>query len=349
MLISTRKTVSILIPAYNAEKTIARALDSILLQGYPLEFIKIIVVNDGSKDNTLQILRNYEAMYVDTITVLTQKNMGLAYTRQKLINYVTTDYFLHLDADDYYTPGSIKKFMDACNDGEYDIVCARSNRLCNGKQHIWWLTSHITQNINTYLKLNQLFSWNVLFKTLTFKNSNITFDKEISFMEDNVSVTLFFMNKNLKFKMIKDITYVFIQNDNSMSDCKTSRLKNYYNTIKAIDHFLKIVSTNPLYQREEVSFAIKNFLYITYMYFMCMFFLFPATYRYKKPKNEVAKEAIKTYKKTLAKYNFKLTMPIGYWRKISYIVCCKTTLFIKAYYYLKKLFCFFIRKKISKK
>ena len=71
MLISNNKKVSIIISAFNAEKHIAATLDSLLQQTYPN--LEIIVVNDGSTDNTLSILESYKAKGVQFFS---QENKG---------------------------------------------------------------------------------------------------------------------------------------------------------------------------------------------------------------------------------------------------------------------------------
>ena len=64
--------ISTIIPVYNAEKYIARCLDSIIKQ--PLEEKEIICVNDGSTDSSLEILHNYERCFPNVVRVLTHKN-----------------------------------------------------------------------------------------------------------------------------------------------------------------------------------------------------------------------------------------------------------------------------------
>lgn len=94
--------VSILIPAYNAEKYITIAIDSVLNQSYPA--IEIIVVNDGSKDDTASIL----AKYGDKITVVHQSNMGQCAANNKAFNVSKGDYVKFFDADDVLSRNHIE-------------------------------------------------------------------------------------------------------------------------------------------------------------------------------------------------------------------------------------------------
>lgn len=92
--------ISVIIPAYNAEKTIARALDSIKNQEGDFDF-EIIIVNDGSTDNTLEIIRNYSLKNPQTnILLITQENKGVAESRNMGIKSAKGEFIAFLDADD---------------------------------------------------------------------------------------------------------------------------------------------------------------------------------------------------------------------------------------------------------
>jgi glycosyltransferase involved in cell wall biosynthesis len=100
--------VSILIPAYNAEAWISDTLRSAVAQTW--ERKEIIVVDDGSTDQTLAIARRFES---DQLRVVTHKNQGAAATRNKALSLSRGDYIQYLDADDLMGPDKIAKQMEA--------------------------------------------------------------------------------------------------------------------------------------------------------------------------------------------------------------------------------------------
>ena len=102
--------VSILVPAYNAERWIGEAVRSALEQTW--ERKEIIVVNDGSTDGTVEALRPFEAKGV---CVVTQKNQGAAAARNKAFSVCNGDYVQWLDADDSMSPVKIESQLDAAN------------------------------------------------------------------------------------------------------------------------------------------------------------------------------------------------------------------------------------------
>jgi glycosyltransferase involved in cell wall biosynthesis len=100
--------VSILVPAYNSERWIAAALRSAVTQTWKHK--EIIIVDDGSTDQTLAIARQFES---DSVHVVTQENQGAAAARNKAFSLSRGDYIQWLDADDLLAPDKIEKQMEA--------------------------------------------------------------------------------------------------------------------------------------------------------------------------------------------------------------------------------------------
>ena len=98
--------VSILIPCYNAEKWLKETIESALSQTWPNK--EIIIVDDGSTDNSLQIAKQYESA---TVKVISQENKGGSAARNKALEYAQGDYIQWLDADDILAPDKIEKQM----------------------------------------------------------------------------------------------------------------------------------------------------------------------------------------------------------------------------------------------
>jgi glycosyltransferase involved in cell wall biosynthesis len=103
-----RPLVSILIPTYNAQEWVGDTIESALGQTWPRK--EIIVVDDGSTDQTLAIARQFASK---TVTVVTQANQGAAAARNKALSISQGDYIQWLDADDLLAPDKIAKQMEA--------------------------------------------------------------------------------------------------------------------------------------------------------------------------------------------------------------------------------------------
>lgn len=99
--------VSTIIPAYNAERTIAQAIDSALSQD--CEGHEVVVVNDGSTDSTAAILTKYGSQ----IQIVTQSNGGVSAARNAGVRRSSGKYLSFLDADDMWLPGKLKTMISA--------------------------------------------------------------------------------------------------------------------------------------------------------------------------------------------------------------------------------------------
>lgn len=99
--------VSIIIPTYNYANYIFEALESIEAQNYPLELIEVIIVDDGSSDETPQLFKNYQGPL--NLNYHYQENAGKAAATQKGIDLSTGEIIFNLDADDYFFPDKIRE------------------------------------------------------------------------------------------------------------------------------------------------------------------------------------------------------------------------------------------------
>lgn len=113
------KKISVMIPVYNAEKYIARCLDSILMQAD--ENVEVVIINDGSKDKSDEIIKTYLGRYKASIKYITKENTGLADTRNIGIEKATGDYIIFVDADDYIDKNLFKK-LEPYMEQNIDII-----------------------------------------------------------------------------------------------------------------------------------------------------------------------------------------------------------------------------------
>lgn len=110
--------VSVILPVYNTEKYLPECLDSLLNQ--TLKDIEIICINDGSTDNSLEILQEYQAND-QRIRILNQENQGAAIARNKGIQMAEGEYLSFLDADDFFDENMLKWSYEKAQKTNSDI------------------------------------------------------------------------------------------------------------------------------------------------------------------------------------------------------------------------------------
>ena len=111
--------ISVIIPIYNCEKYIARCIESVLKQKY--SNFELILIDDGSLDNSYNICNNYKNKD-ERIILYKQENHGVSFTRNMGITKATGDYIMFLDADDYIEEITLEKCVKFIEDYNADIV-----------------------------------------------------------------------------------------------------------------------------------------------------------------------------------------------------------------------------------
>ena len=176
--------ISIIIPVYNAEKYINRCIKSIVNQSY--QELEIIVVNDGSTDNSLSICETL-ATQDNRIKVISQDNGGVSKARNTGLRLAKGEYVMFLDSDDYMLPDMCKTMLDVLHSKQADCVICGIKEPEGGlwcpQRNIDYLILEDFKRDFIYQLNTELLSpcWNKIFKRQLITN---LFNEEISFGED---------------------------------------------------------------------------------------------------------------------------------------------------------------------
>ncbi len=203
---STTIKLSVIIPIYKSEQYLEKCLDSLVNQS--LKEIELICINDGSPDNSLQILQRYHQKYGDKIVIIDKPNEGVWRGRMDGIKKAKGEYIGFLDSDDYVKPGYAKKLYKAVKETEADIVVCGfsridletgniySNEMCQKRRDII-----IGENTDDLISINTA-PWNKIYKTeLLKKMSDLKNPPKI--LEDMMFLLLAYLNTQ-KISFIED-------------------------------------------------------------------------------------------------------------------------------------------------
>ncbi|EDP70552.1 capsular polysaccharide biosynthsis protein [Flavobacteriales bacterium ALC-1] len=113
--------LSIIIPVYNVEKYISTCLDSIVNQDLKKDEYEVIIINDGSTDNSGKIVKTYSENY-SNIFLYTQKNGGVGSARNKGLSYAKGDFVYFLDPDDYLAMNVLKTLTSTAVQYNLDVL-----------------------------------------------------------------------------------------------------------------------------------------------------------------------------------------------------------------------------------
>ena len=179
--------VSVIIPVYNSEKTIKECVESALLQSY--KDIEIIAVNDGSKDTSLDILREY--VKADCrIMIIDKENSGVSAARNSGLLCASGEYVVFLDADDRLDDHCVERLME-CMTEDVDLVVGsysefRTKTECNFIKREKSSLS-ISDIKNDMLRYDPLFEtpWAKLFRMSIINRNCLKFDESLVLGEDH--------------------------------------------------------------------------------------------------------------------------------------------------------------------
>lgn len=123
------KKISVIVPVYNVEDLLSKCLDSLVNQTF--DDYEVIVVNDGSPDNSQNIIDDYYNRYPNIIKSLKKENGGLSSARNYGLKYTEGEYVLYVDSDDYVSNDILEKMYSVAVRDNSDIVVCRSYMVCS--------------------------------------------------------------------------------------------------------------------------------------------------------------------------------------------------------------------------
>lgn len=176
--------ISIIIPVYNASLYLRECLDSVITQSFDKEY-EVIVVNDGSTDNSLEICREYASRFPNVI-VLTEENAGVSAARNKAIAVAKGDWLVFLDADDKLLPGALTTLHERARMTGADLVLANAVKLIDSKttSPILRLSNETIPNAINHIKHFAL--WGYLIPADVVRRENLRFVEGLAYSEDRV-------------------------------------------------------------------------------------------------------------------------------------------------------------------
>lgn len=165
------KILTIAIPAYNMEKYIGRCLDSILHTDIS-NTVEVLLINDGSKDTTLQIAQEYAKKWPQTLHIIDKPNGGWGTAINNAMSEASGKYFKILDADDWFETKALIDFIHILQSTDVDLVASSYTHVYeNGKQEEYIYSTNQCNGVisfSQYIK-EQEFSHNICLAAITFR------------------------------------------------------------------------------------------------------------------------------------------------------------------------------------
>ena len=259
--------ISIIIPIYNADKYISSCLDSCVNQTY--QNIEILAINDGSKDNSEEILNAFS--HIDKrIKVIYQPNKGTAAARETGLKNATGEWIAFVDSDDTLPLQAIEKLLSSVLQYKSQISIGTFS-LCNNALK----SIHKTIPIAPQQSDNMHYACYLLTEKISFSLSaklihkslfnNIKTNKTIKLGED-AYVTIQLINNASKISIINDIVYNYIQHPLSISHAPSKTAIN--SILLFITKTIEYYSIQDYFENKQFQISLNYFImkeYFTYL------------------------------------------------------------------------------------
>ncbi len=214
---------SIIVPVYNTSGYLEKCIESIISQKGKTGKYEAIIINDGSTDNSEEIILRYQKQYPNLIKYYKHKNSGLSYTRNFGVKKSSGKYLLFVDSDDYldlYILSKLIEYINKCN--EPDVIRINSRDVMpNGEiiqEVILDKTSDEISLLKETMKKKALeVSWGYIYKADFFKKNNFTFPNQI---HEDYGLTPIILYKANTIKQLNYIGYNYVKRDGSIIEEK---------------------------------------------------------------------------------------------------------------------------------
>ncbi|WP_294725981.1 glycosyltransferase family 2 protein [uncultured Fusobacterium sp.] len=216
--------ISIMIPVYNTSKYLEKCLKSITNQS--LKEIEIICVNDGSTDNSLEILKRFQNQD-KRIIIINKENGGLTSARNAALKIAKGEYSLNIDSDDWIEQGYLSKIYYKAKAEELDMLITDINycyEMAEGKYNYRIEKDLLMNNdkvfngkeyLKNFFENNFLgYTWNKLIRTELYKQNNLKYNEKIFLFED-VELILRISYLCKKIGKLNEAFYCYRQGENN--------------------------------------------------------------------------------------------------------------------------------------
>ncbi len=236
-----KELISIIVPIYNAENYLEKCIQSLINQTYGN--IEIILINDGSTDNSKKICANYVEKD-KRIKLINQKNSGVSIARNKGIDVAQGQYICFVDSDDYISQEFVEIMTNKIITNKADLAICNINNVGNKRIKVQNSSPYKNNTITKedyYKNINSFggFLWNKIFKKSLI--GNLRLEEDIYYCEDELFV-INYVEKCNKITCVNEPLYFYCTHSNSLSSWKDGWNEKKITIIKAKKKALIILS-----------------------------------------------------------------------------------------------------------
>lgn len=227
--------LSIIIPVYNVEQWLMRCLDSLFQQNMPEDEFEVIIVNDGSTDNSLDIAEKFAANHTN-VKIICQNNRGQSVARNTGLKKAMGEFVWFVDSDDFIEPMSIKPLLDYAIENNLDVMCFNLQRYYEDGRTWRYENPENTSNLITsgeeFVSIQHMPAgpWASISRRKFLTDNGLRFMEDIIHEDEEYTARTYYLAKRIAYKDIVVVNY-FQRSGSSMKSFQADR---------RVESFLKI-------------------------------------------------------------------------------------------------------------
>ena len=255
--------ISVIVPVYNVEKYLDKCLGSLVKQ--TLKDIEIIVVNDGSPDNSQDIINKYIKKYKNVFGYK-KKNGGLSSARNYGLKYATGEYIAFIDSDDYVDKSMMEKMYNKAISDNFDIVVCDLELVNESYESIGKVSSKICKDLYDNDVRKMLVDFYPVVCNKIYKRE--LFDNDLTFKVGVLYEDVEFMHRLIPYVnsigVVGDNLYYYLQREGAITKTFDERLYHYVDNWNGI---LDFYNDRGFYEgyKSELEFCYVRYLYATFV------------------------------------------------------------------------------------
>lgn len=215
--------VSVIVPVYNSCEYIGSTLDSIINQDF--SSFELIVIDDGSTDNSLEIIKEKLSKSTISYEIIHQENAGVSCARNVGIEKASGEYLVFVDSDDYITGNHLSELYNGETDFSLIQFIKKDGDKLSTPDHYSKRSMSCDEFIKKELKMEIYFNfWQLMYKASIIKDNNIRFSPDVIYGED-IEFALKALIYGKDIAISNEVTYYYIQHP--ASAIKTSEYRRF--------------------------------------------------------------------------------------------------------------------------
>ncbi|GHV74505.1 glycosyl transferase [Spirochaetia bacterium] len=226
--------LSIIVPVYNIEKYIIRCLESLYRQDIPLNEYEVIIVDDGSTDNSPALINDFMKDKINAL-ILTQENRGLGVTRNTGFWRAKAEYIWFVDGDDYIEKNCFQEIYNIIKRGDLDIMQFNIKNIENcGIKESNFINSKRNQDIvsgKLILREKKIYHavWSAVFKRVFLEKNNLLFKEKLYYEDNEWSIRAYYFASRV---LLNNKYYYYYNNIRLSSITKTVSARHVFDALQ---------------------------------------------------------------------------------------------------------------------